>query len=74
MSERKRIYYSFKTIEAYQAVGEELRQIIEKDTGSEAWICNRALPPTCYPPPMTEGAIEELKKLDGVVVGYIDDD
>ncbi|PLB48919.1 hypothetical protein P170DRAFT_509585 [Aspergillus steynii IBT 23096] len=70
----KRIYYTYKTIEAWETHDEEVRKIITEDTKTDNWICNRALPPTCYPPPLSAEAIEKIKKLsDDIVVGEIED-
>ncbi|KAH8435149.1 uncharacterized protein LDX57_012778 [Aspergillus melleus] len=75
MSERKRIYYTYKTIEAWEQHDAAVRKIIQDDTGTDVWVCNRALPPTCYPPPVTTDAIDKIKKLDeDIVVGEIDAD
>ncbi|KAE8356080.1 hypothetical protein BDV28DRAFT_145579 [Aspergillus coremiiformis] len=75
MSDRKRVYYTYKTIEAWEKHDEKVREIIKEDTGVENWICNRALPPTCYPPPLSSEVIEKIKNLDGdIVVGDLDAD
>ncbi|KAE8312529.1 hypothetical protein BDV41DRAFT_577717 [Aspergillus transmontanensis] len=40
----------------------------EKATGTEQWICNRAVPPACYPPPISTETIDKIKKLDDDIV------
>ncbi|KAE8372166.1 hypothetical protein BDV26DRAFT_298116 [Aspergillus bertholletiae] len=75
MSGRKRILYTYKRIEVWEEYDEQARSIIQEDTSTENWICNRALPPTCYPPPLTVESIEKLKNLtNGIVVEEIEED
>ncbi|PWY83838.1 hypothetical protein BO94DRAFT_586887 [Aspergillus sclerotioniger CBS 115572] len=74
MSERKRIYYTYKTIEAYEKYDDQVRKIITEDTKREVWICNRALPPTCYPPEVSPDTIKKLKDLsDDIVVKELEE-
>ncbi|KAM5347473.1 hypothetical protein ACJ41O_010478 [Fusarium nematophilum] len=69
MADRKRIFYTYKTIEEWEKSDEEVTKIVQADTGVENWIANRALPPTAYPPPISTEAIEKIKKLsDDIVV------
>ncbi|OOF96541.1 hypothetical protein ASPCADRAFT_206712 [Aspergillus carbonarius ITEM 5010] len=68
MSERKTIYYTFDSPESWQKHNRTVTEIIQGDAGIDNWICNRALPPACHPPPLTTAAIEKLKTLDGVIV------
>ncbi|KAB8220919.1 hypothetical protein BDV33DRAFT_85295 [Aspergillus novoparasiticus] len=74
MSDRKQIRYTYECIEAYEENDEKVRAIITEDTGSDNWICTRSLPPICYPPPLTTGAIQKLKDLQGVAVSEIDEE
>ncbi|PYI03595.1 hypothetical protein BO78DRAFT_421504 [Aspergillus sclerotiicarbonarius CBS 121057] len=74
-TEQKKIYYTYKSIEAWEEYDEKVRKIIAEDTGRENWICNRALPPTCYPPEVNSETIKKLKDLsDDIVVGEIGKD
>ncbi|PYI12866.1 hypothetical protein BO99DRAFT_448062 [Aspergillus violaceofuscus CBS 115571] len=68
MVDKKRIYYTYKSIEAYDKYDDDVRKIIQDDTDQDIWICNRALPPTCYPPPLSEECIKKLKELSHDVV------
>ncbi|RAH64430.1 uncharacterized protein BO66DRAFT_475788 [Aspergillus aculeatinus CBS 121060] len=74
MSDRKRVYYTWKTIEAWESNDKQATEIIKADTKQDVWICNRALPPTCYPPPMTTEGIDKLKALDDIVVQEIEEE
>ncbi|RAL10040.1 uncharacterized protein BO97DRAFT_426820 [Aspergillus homomorphus CBS 101889] len=74
MPDRQRIYYTFDSAESYMHLQDQVVKIIQEDTGKEFWICNRALPPSCYPPPLTTDTIDKLKELDGVKVGNLDED
>ncbi|RAH67135.1 uncharacterized protein BO66DRAFT_441331 [Aspergillus aculeatinus CBS 121060] len=74
MADKKRVYYSYKSIEAYNEYDDEVRRIIQYDTDQDMWSCNRALPPTCYPPPLSEECIRRVKELsDDVIVHEIED-
>ncbi|GJN75017.1 hypothetical protein VFPFJ_10830 [Purpureocillium lilacinum] len=65
------ISYSFKDGQAFLDIDQEVRRIIKQATGTEYWVCNRAFPPTCYPPPLETDDIEKLEALEGVVVQII---
>ncbi|KAM4066642.1 hypothetical protein HRG_000721 [Hirsutella rhossiliensis] len=73
MGDRKKIYYTFKGVEEWEQNNKKVDEIVKADTDAEHWACNKALPPTCYPPAMSIEAIDKLKQLDGVVVGEIDE-
>ncbi|KAH6970137.1 hypothetical protein DER45DRAFT_78518 [Fusarium avenaceum] len=73
MSDTIRFRYSFKGIEEWQAVEQQLRELIQKDTGAEYWPETRTLPPFGMPPPVTKECLEKLKKLDGVVINQEDE-
>ncbi|KAJ6440043.1 1,3-beta-glucan synthase component GLS2 [Purpureocillium lavendulum] len=67
-----RVTYTFKDAEVFFDVGAKVDKIIREATGQQYWICNRALPPTCYPPPLETDVIEELEDLPGVIVHFIE--
>ncbi|PYI00043.1 hypothetical protein BO71DRAFT_478905 [Aspergillus ellipticus CBS 707.79] len=71
MSERVKIYYTYKTIEAFEKFKDQVTEIDKADTGMEVWICNLALPPTSYPPPVTQEAIQKLKALSDDIVAEV---
>ncbi|KAI6756155.1 hypothetical protein HG530_011891 [Fusarium avenaceum] len=64
----------FEGIEQWHEVQQQLRELIQKDTGEEYWIETRSLPPIGMPPPLTKECFEKVKKLGGVVVDEINDD
>ncbi|RAK98777.1 uncharacterized protein BO80DRAFT_151979 [Aspergillus ibericus CBS 121593] len=75
MSDQKRIYYTYKSIEAWKKYDEKVREIIVKDAGTDVWIYNRALPPTGYPPALSPETIKKLKDLsEDVVIEEVQDD
>ncbi|OQE11869.1 hypothetical protein PENFLA_c071G00038 [Penicillium flavigenum] len=67
--ERTNIQYSFESTADYQKLNNTVHQIIKDDTGAEGWISTRSMPPTYSPPPVTNEALEKLKKLEGLNVG-----
>ncbi|KAJ4012616.1 hypothetical protein NW752_008327 [Fusarium irregulare] len=68
MAERKEITYFFDKVEDWQAALKPSEELIKEDTGVERWRSTRTMPPTYYPPPMTQQAIEKLKEFKGVTV------
>ncbi|KFA79373.1 hypothetical protein S40288_10819 [Stachybotrys chartarum IBT 40288] len=62
------IAYTFEGPDEYGKFNGTVESIVKEDTGAQFWKSNRALPPTSYPPPLTEGAISKLKGLEGVIV------
>ncbi|KEY74970.1 hypothetical protein S7711_10444 [Stachybotrys chartarum IBT 7711] len=62
------IAYTFEGPDEYGKFNGTVESIVKEDTGAQFWKSNRALPPTSYPPPLTEGAISKLKELEGVIV------
>ncbi|CEO59044.1 hypothetical protein PMG11_03733 [Penicillium brasilianum] len=74
MAERKRIHFTYQTVEGYSEFDRTVRQIISEDTGQESWIATRSLPPTNYPPPLTPNSIDRIKNLsEDIVVSEIAD-
>ncbi|KAI9152318.1 putative succinyl-CoA:3-ketoacid-coenzyme A mitochondrial precursor [Paramyrothecium foliicola] len=74
MSDRKSITYTFENTDDYEKQNGTVTSIVKEDTGVENWRMNRMLPPTAHPPPLTVGAIDKLKDLDGVIVENVVDD
>ncbi|KAH7263689.1 hypothetical protein BKA59DRAFT_541089 [Fusarium tricinctum] len=74
MSDKIRIRYNFRGIEAWEVYQQQLRELIQQDTGEEYWIETKSLPPIGIPPPVTKECLEKIKKLEGVVVNEINDD
>ncbi|RSM15162.1 hypothetical protein CDV31_005096 [Fusarium ambrosium] len=68
MGDRVQVRYTFTGIEEWDECREQLREIIQNDTGEEAWIETRSLPPIGMPPPLTAEAVQKLKGLAGVNV------
>ncbi|KAB8262140.1 hypothetical protein BDV32DRAFT_147791 [Aspergillus pseudonomiae] len=64
MSEQKRIFYTYKTMEAWEKHDQNVRKFIQEESGQDSWICNRALPPACYPLLISTDTIDKIKKLD----------
>ncbi|RSL67596.1 hypothetical protein CEP53_002948 [Fusarium sp. AF-6] len=58
MGDRVQVRYTFKGIE----------ETIQGNTGEEAWIETKSLPPIGMPPPLTAEAVQKLKGLSGVNV------
>jgi hypothetical protein len=71
MADRKDVTYTFQGADEYERQNGTVNSIIKEDTGIESWRMNRMLPPTCHPPPLTIGAIDKLKGLDGVIVNEV---
>ncbi|UNI19627.1 hypothetical protein JDV02_005805 [Purpureocillium takamizusanense] len=44
------ILYTYESGQDFVDRDFQVRSIIKAATGTEDWICTRALPPTCYPP------------------------
>ncbi|KAE8356081.1 hypothetical protein BDV28DRAFT_145580 [Aspergillus coremiiformis] len=74
MSDRKRISYTYRGIEAYEEHDKTVTEIIKEDTGVENWPVTTSMPPRGIPPPLTTEAIDKLKALDGVIVIVQDED
>ncbi|KAM0244700.1 hypothetical protein ACHAP5_006043 [Fusarium lateritium] len=74
MSDTVKIRYRYESIEQWEAVQEQLRELIKQDTGEEFWIETKSLPPFGMPPPVTKDCVEKLRQLDGVVVDEVDED
>ncbi|WYZ39658.1 hypothetical protein EsH8_III_001572 [Colletotrichum jinshuiense] len=68
MADRKTVTYTFNGLEDWEKHNQTVTKIIKEDTGAEHWRANRALPPVSHPPPLSFGAIDKLKDLQGVVV------
>ncbi|KAL6914786.1 hypothetical protein FSST1_012546 [Fusarium sambucinum] len=68
MAERKEITYAFDTVDDWQASQKASEELVKEDTGAENWRSTRTMPPTYYPPPMTQQAIDKLKEFKGAVV------
>ncbi|PTD08980.1 hypothetical protein FCULG_00011132 [Fusarium culmorum] len=49
-------------------------RLVKEDTGAERWRSTRTMPPTYYPPPMTQQAIDKLKEFKGAVVKDISEE
>ncbi|KAM5379441.1 hypothetical protein ACJZ2D_004139 [Fusarium nematophilum] len=71
MADRKRVSYTYLTIEHWEMQDEKVREIIREDTGEDSWTNAPVAPPTSLPPPITAQAIDKLKDLDGVIVKEI---
>ncbi|VTO91870.1 unnamed protein product [Fusarium graminearum] len=74
MSERKEITYAFDTVDDWQASLKASEELVKEDTGAERWRSTRTMPPTYYPPPMTQQAIDKLKEFKGAVVKDISEE
>ncbi|SPJ76026.1 uncharacterized protein FTOL_05757 [Fusarium torulosum] len=68
MADRKSITYTFDKLEDWQEALQATNDIVTEDTGAKFWKSTRSMPPTCFPPPMTQQAIEKLKEFKGLVV------
>ncbi|KAM0224215.1 hypothetical protein ACHAQD_002600 [Fusarium lateritium] len=68
MADRKSITYTFDKLEDWQESLEATNNLVTEDTGAKSWKSTRSMPPTCFPPPMTQQAIEKLKEFKGLVV------
>ncbi|KAE8332737.1 hypothetical protein BDV39DRAFT_166729 [Aspergillus sergii] len=74
MSDRKRISYTYESIEDFEENDGKVREIIAEDTGTKIWAYTKSLPPSSIPPPVTTGAVQKLKDLQGVLVYEHEDD
>ena len=74
MANRKSVTYTFQGTDEYEKQNSTVTSIVKEDTGVEYWRMNRMLPPTAHPPPLTIGAIDKLKNLEGVIVEEVQGD
>lgn len=73
MSERW-VAYFYDNTEMWLLQHDDVHRIVEEDTGADDWAAQDSTPPIGYPPPLSTEVIEKLKRLDGVLVKYVDDD
>ncbi|KAJ5200660.1 hypothetical protein N7491_008534 [Penicillium cf. griseofulvum] len=73
MSERVRVRVSYENIVAFEENGRRVEEIIEKDTGRPL-IQTTNFPPFISPQELTQGAIEELKAINGVHIEDVPED
>ncbi|KAE8359326.1 hypothetical protein BDV27DRAFT_162733 [Aspergillus caelatus] len=71
MSDRREIRYTYEDPNAFF---EQDKKVTEEDTGEDTWPSAQSLPPICFPPPLTAGAIEKLKGLGGVIIQELEDE
>ncbi|KAJ5392958.1 hypothetical protein N7465_011932 [Penicillium sp. CMV-2018d] len=75
MTDKKRIVYTYGTIEAWEEFDATVQEIIKKETGKDHWIATRSIPPISYPPPLSADSIEKIKNVnDEIRVNEIDED
>ncbi|KAH7252908.1 hypothetical protein FSOLCH5_013763 [Fusarium solani] len=74
MADRVKVRYTYNSVEDFEQFNEQLREIIQQDTGEEAWIETRSLPPIGFSPPLSAEGVQKLKGLSGVRFEEIPDD
>ncbi|KAM6511996.1 hypothetical protein FALCPG4_016984 [Fusarium falciforme] len=73
MADRVKVRYTYHTLEDFEQFNKQLREIIQQDTGEEAWIETKSLPPIGFSPPLSAEGVQKLKGLSGVRIEEIPD-